>query len=169
MSDIPSPAPPEEDHERLELIREGITMALYIGLSLLAVLVALPTTAAEENAGLALLVLFTAIGLVLAHQVALRLSTRLVRHGRIESDTTRAVVVQWIGGGAVAVVAALPLLILGSGGLPVSRFLLLAFVAVVGYLAARAGEASRLRAVAYMGGVVVVVLGVLAVKGLVGH
>jgi hypothetical protein len=155
--------------ERRELVRESVTMALYISLSLLAVLTALPSSAAEEDARLAALVAFTAIGLVLAHAVAFRLSTRLVSRGQVGESAARQLAAQLVGGAIVTVLAVLPLLVLGPSGLPWSRGVLLVLVAGVGYAAARSVPVSRPRALVYVLLVVVVVLVVLAVKGWAGH
>ena len=69
----------------------------------------------------------------------------------------------------MTLLAVVPVLVLGAGALPVSMALLLLFVMVVGYAVARSAPASRLRSLAYVGGVVVLVGLVLAVKSLVGH
>ena len=164
-----SPDGPEEDREAVEVVREAVTMALYISLSLLAVLTALPTSMEAAAPNVALTVGLTAIGLVLAHQVAFRMSTRLVSHGRIDPGASRLLGAQLLGGAAVTVVAVLPLVVFGSDAMPVSFALLLSFVGVVGYVAARSVPMSRAKALGYVAMVVVVVAGVLAVKSLVGH
>jgi hypothetical protein len=61
------------------------------------------------------------------------------------------------------------LLIGGPDGVRAAGFLLLAFVAVVAYLAARAVPVSRPRALAYAASVVALALGVRWIKSLVGH
>lgn len=144
-------------------------MALYVGLSLLAVLLAQPTDTAESESDLWLTILLTAVGLLLAHQVAFRLSSRLVNKGVLDPAGLRLLAAQSAGGCCAAVVAALPVLILGSSGIRVSVALILGFVALTGYLAARQVPTSRMRALAYVGFVVLLVLAVMVVKGLVGH
>src|SRR3712207_6160501 len=67
-----------------ERVREGVTMALYISLSLLAVLVALPSNldpGASESP--AQTIFLTSVGLILAHVLAFRISTRLVHQGQL--------------------------------------------------------------------------------------
>ena len=72
----------EHERERTEVWREGITMALYVSLSQLAVMTALPAQEASTDSKLALTVALTSVGLVLAHQVAFRMSSRLVAPGQ---------------------------------------------------------------------------------------
>jgi hypothetical protein len=157
-------------HRKIEVWREGVTMALYISLSQLAVMTALPGQQSSSDRGLALVVALTSIGLILAHQVAFRMSSKLFaqgsRLGELDFQLLRS---QTIGGGAVTVVAVLPILLFGAGAYVVSILLLLLFVMVVGYLVARTVPLSRLRSLVYVVGVAVVVIGVLAVKSLVGH
>ncbi len=152
-----------------EVIHEAVTMALYVSLSLLAVLLATPTSVEESSPQLALTVFLTAVALVLAHQVAFRLSTRLLNRGLIDEGSLRLLVAQVIGGISVAALAALPVLLFGTDGLRVSAVLLIILVAVVGYITARSVPVGRLRAVLYVGVVVLAVGLVLAVKSLVGH
>jgi hypothetical protein len=158
------------DHAR-ERLREGVTMALYISLSLLAVLVALPPSLDPGAAARPALTLFlTSIGLILAHALAFRLSTRLAHRGRLPADELELLAAQVVGGLAVTAVAVLPVLVVGgSDGVRVAEWLLLAFVAVVGYAAGRAVPLSRPRALAYVALIVALTLGVLWVKGLVHH
>ena len=62
------PLPDEEERERNEVVREAVTMALYVSLSQLAVLTALPRDQATEDATLAWTIALTSVGLVLAHR-----------------------------------------------------------------------------------------------------
>ena len=60
-----------DEGQRQARIREGLTMALYIGLSLLAVMVALPrnvTAALDPHPAVTLFL--TSISLLIAHQLA---------------------------------------------------------------------------------------------------
>jgi uncharacterized MAPEG superfamily protein len=154
-----------------EQIREGVLMSLYIGLSLLAVLVVSPSPDAEDTAReVAGTVFLTALGLVLAHQVAFRLATRLVSKGELDDEARAALRAQWGGGLAVSVLAALPVLVLGGDtGLVISELLMLALVAVVGYAVARGAGRGRLRSLLYVGSLALVVALVLLVKTAVGH
>ena len=161
--------PGESDALTREVIREGTTMALYISLSQLAVLTALPAgSGADEN--LWWLILATSIGLVLAHQVAFRMSARLVSDGsRLDKDAPVLLRAQLLGGAAVTALAVLPVLVFGPSALRWSIGLLLAFVMIVGYLVARSTPTSRWRALAYVVFVALVVVGVLVVKTAVAH
>ena len=152
-----------------ELIRETVTMALYIGLSLLAVLVAIPKPEEESSTHVALTVALSALGLVVAHQIAFRVSTRLVSRGALPGEDVKLLLGQIAGGLAVVVIATVPLLIWGPDALIAVEVLLVALVAVVGYVAARSVPVSRLRAILYMAGVVLAVAVVLWLKLLVGH
>jgi hypothetical protein len=155
---------------RAEIWREGITMALYISLSQLAVMTALPTAVTIQDEDLALTTLLTSLGLILAHQLAFRMSSRLVAEGsRLHPEAPRLLRAQLVGGGLVTLLAVLPIWLFGPEAYRVSIFLLLAFVLGVGYLVARTTPVSRLKALIYVAFVAVLVLGVLAVKSLVSH
>jgi VIT1/CCC1 family predicted Fe2+/Mn2+ transporter len=154
-----------------EEIREGVLMALYIGLSLLAVLLISPSPDAEDTAReVAGTVFLTALGLVLAHQVAFRLATRLVSRGELDDEARVALKAQRRAGFLVAVVAALPVLLLGGDtGLMISELLMLGMVAVVGYVVGRLSGRSPARSLLYVVGLTLVVGVVLMVKTAVGH
>ncbi|MBI1378007.1 MAG: hypothetical protein GC157_11090 [Frankiales bacterium] len=154
---------------RREVVLEATTMALYISLSLLAVLLALPVAATDERLHAAAVVLGTGIGLVLAHHLAFRMSSRLVDGGLLTPESVEVLTAQATGGLPVAVLAALPVLLLGQDpGLLVSELLLVLIVAAVGYRSARV-TASRVRALGYVVGVLVLASAVIGVKLLVGH
>lgn len=144
-------------------------MALYISLSLLAVLVAFPKNDHLSGLAAAATLLATAVGLVLAHHVAFRLSSRLVDQGLVTTESLQALGAQMAGALPVAVVAAVPPLLFGTDtGRVVSELLLLAFVAGVGYLAVRQ-SASRGRSIIYVAWLVGIIAVVVAVKTAVGH
>lgn len=166
----PDGSAPGDDPEESEIWREGITMALYISLSQLAVMVALPTQQVQGASNLALTVALTSVGLILAHQLAFRISTRLVsKDSSVGPRDLRLLRAQLIGGGAVTLLAALPILLFGNGAYRVSLGLLLLFVMVVGYFAARSAPTSRPKSLLYVLGVGVLVVAVLIVKNLVSH
>lgn len=159
-----------EGHQRREIWREGFTMALYISLSQLAVLTALPAASIEASTTLALTIALTSVGLVLAHQLAFRMSSRLIAEGsRLEPMAPRILRAQLVGGALVTALAVLPVLLFGPEAFRVSIALLLLFVLGVGYLVARSAPTSRLRSLLYVGIVAILVVGVLVVKNLVGH
>lgn len=160
----------EEEREKLEVIREGVTMALYISLSQLAVMAAMPQQEASTDSSLALTVALTAVGLVLAHQLAFRMSSRLVAKGsKLEPLAPRLLRAQLLGGAAVTLLAVLPILIFGPDAYQWSMGLLLLFVMVVGYLVARSVPRSRTRSLVYVLLVGAAVIAVLLVKSLVHH
>jgi hypothetical protein len=160
----------EHERERVEVIREGITMALYVSLSQLAVMTALPSQEASTDSKLALTVALTSVGLVLAHQVAFRMSSKLVAPGsKLEPLAPRLLRAQLLGGAAVTVLAVLPILLFGPAAYNWSVGLLLLFVMVVGYLVARSAPHGRVRSLVYVLIVAVAVIAVLAVKSLVSH
>ena len=159
----------QEERARLEVVREATTMALYVSLSLLAVLIALPIDTEDNRVRAGLTVLVTAVGLVLAHHLAFRMSTRLVNGGLLTPDSVRALEAQALGGLPVAVIAALPVFVFGEEpGELIAEIVLLAFVAFVGYRSARASSGPG-RSVLYVGGITLAVAGVLVVKLLVSH
>lgn len=170
MTEPHGPAHLEGEREQSEIWREAITMALYVSLSQLAVMTALPSPAADDTANLAITVALTSIGLVLAHQVAFRMSSRLVSKGsRLEPLAPRLLRAQLLGGAAVTLLAVVPILVFGAGAYRLSIGLLLLFVMVVGYLVARSAPTSRGRALLYVGVVAVAVIGILVIKSLVHH
>jgi len=163
------PADKYEPHH-LELIREAVTMALYISLSLLAVLLATQTPTADDGrVQVALTTLFTGLGLVAAHHIAFRMSSRLVNAGRLDDHSRHALGAQALGGIPVAVLAMLPVLVLGvEPGALVSELLLLGLVCVVGWRAVRQAV-SRGRAAAYLLTTVTIASGVIVLKLITGH
>lgn len=167
--DVPG-ALDEHEHERTEVWREGITMALYVSLSQLAVMTALPAQEASVDSKLALTVALTSVGLVLAHQLAFRMSSKLVAPGsKLGPLAPRLLRAQLLGGAAVTVLAVLPILLFGPAAYNWSVGLLLLFVMWVGYLVARTAPYSRVRSLIYVMIVAVAVIAVLAVKSLVSH
>ena len=161
------------DHESLlhrEAAREAVTMALYQALSLLAVLLATPTPS-DDNGNLLVAgtVLLTGLGLLAAHHVAFRLSTRLVNQGIVSDESLRLLRAQAIGGLPIVVAAAIPPLVLGpSLGTTVSEGLLLLLVAATGYRAVRQ-SVDRGRAFGYLVGLIVVIALLMVLKTAVGH
>lgn len=141
-------------------------MALYLSLSLLAVLLALPSATHDPLGPL----LLTALGLLVAHLLAFAISSRLVTKGVLDGQARLAIAAQVVGGLVVVALATLPLLVWDApSGLRVAEALMLALVAGVGYLAARQADVSRLRALVYVALVIASALVVLLVKSLTGH
>ncbi len=163
-------AAPEPSELRIEVAREGVTMALYQSLSILAVLLATPTPRADgANVRVAVTVFLTGLGLLAAHHVAFRLSSRLVNQGLLSDVSVSLLRAQALGGLPIVVGAAIPPLLLGAAlGTTVSEVLLLVLVALVGYRAVRPAR-DRRQALGYLAGLVVVVGLLMVLKTSVGH
>lgn len=152
--------------QQRERMREGTTMALYVSLSLLAVLLALPQSTVDESgrAALTVIVLITSIGLIIAHQIAFRISSLLVDQKRSKNHVPDIIRAQ-LGGGAVATVLALvPLILFGPHSLWLSTLLLTAFVCWVAYVAARSVAKTRLAALRYTGLILLAIIAITAIK-----
>lgn len=151
-------------------LHEVLTMALYVSLSLLAVLIASPdVTATDHRVEQGLIVLGTGLALVLAHFVAFRMSTRLVNEGRLTPQSRDLMKAQALGGLPVALLASLPVFVLGEDpGEAVAELLLLLFVLWVGYRTARYST-NRLRSLLYVVAIFVLTTFVVLLKLLVGH
>lgn len=145
-------------------------MALYQSLSLLAVLLATPAPGVKDARGkVALSVFLTGVGLLAAHHLAFRLSSRLINEGLLSDESRELLSAQARGGFPVVVLAALPPLVLGvEWGVVVSEVLLLGLVAVAGYRAVRRAV-SRRRALGYVAATVAFAGAVIALKLAVGH
>lgn len=160
----------DEGHRQAR-VREGLTMALYIGLSLLAVMVALPrnvTAALDPHPAVTLFL--TSISLLIAHQLAFRLSARLAHQGALGAEHLDLLAAQVVGGLAVTTVAVVPVLLFeGTTGVVIAELALLTFIGAVGYASARTIHVSRARALLSVLGVIALVLVVLAIKELVHY
>jgi hypothetical protein len=155
--------------EAVDLWREGLTMALYVAVCLLAAMLAAPKGTAHAHAiGI---VWGISLGLVLAHLFAFRVSSRLVASGRVQAADVRSASAQLVGAAAVACIATVPVLLLPANHEVAWVEATMAFViAGAGYSVARGAGAGRLRAVVY--GLVVVALAgaiALAKNRLAGH
>ncbi len=158
------------DSSRKEFVREAVTMALYLSLSLLAVLLAIPTSSEKSVGDPVGLIFLTAIGLLVAHLLAFAISSRLVSSGSLDAEARLIAFAQIAGGALVVLLVMLPMIFFDAPtSVQVAQALLLAFVAGVGYLAARQSNVSRFRALVYVAVVVVSVLVVLGLKAAVGH
>jgi hypothetical protein len=154
---------------RDHVLREGVTMALYLAISLLAVLAAVPDR--EQALGpLVGTVWGTTIGLALAHWLAFRLSGVLLAGGRLPDHDRRAIAAQFAATVAVATLTSVPLVVAGgSEGLGVARLVLAGTIGLAGYGAAVRRDAPRTQALLYAGAVVAVALLVALVKNSLAH
>jgi hypothetical protein len=163
-------APEAAGAPHVHRVQEGVTMALYISLSLMAVMLALPRNVEALAQHPAVLVGITAIGLIVAHLVAFSMSSRLVSEGKVTAHARDLIGAQLLGGLAVTGLAVIPLLVFeGYNAIVASELVLLGLIATVGYRVARVAQLSRFRALLYVGGVVVVALAVLWLKSLGDH
>jgi hypothetical protein len=134
--------------ERRELIRAGVEMALYIALSLLAVIVAVPLVVEKTDAvSVAWTLVVSAIGLLAAHWLAFSVSARLETGGILSRESLAELAAQVAGGAIAMAIAVVPLLVLPpSQAVFASQLALLALIAGVAYLAAQPRARSRLAA-----------------------
>lgn len=145
-------------------------MALYQSLSLLAVLLATPSPSEDDaNIAVAVTVFLTGLGLLVAHHIAFRLSSRLINQGLLSDASVTMLKAQAIGGLPIVVGAAIPPLVLGADlGTTVSEVLLLVLVGLVGYRAVRPAR-DRRQAMGYLVGLLVLVGLLMVLKTAVGH
>ena len=152
-----------------EYRKEAYTMALYVAICLLAALVATPHSDAEAQ--VIEIIWGITVGLAAAHWFAFRLSARLVGAGKVGSRDAASAGAQLVGAVAVALLtSAAVVLVPESVEFAVVEFLLGGFISLVGFAVARGGGATRIRALGYALIVLVVAVGVAALKNaLAGH
>jgi hypothetical protein len=137
------------EQHRTERRREANTMALYIGISLLAALTALPDSKNLHAHGLGVVWGIT-LGLALAHWFSFWVATRLVSSGEFAREDARLLLSQLAGAVAVATLASIAMLVFpDSVELNATELVLTSFVAVVGYLSMRWSGAGRTKAAAF--------------------
>jgi hypothetical protein len=150
-------------------IRESITMALYITISLLAVLTAQPPGDVTASAVLTV-VWGTTLGLTLAHWLAFQLTARLFAGAELPSHDRMAMVGQAVAAIGVACLVSVPLMLDASSGLALSRSILAGLVGLFAFGAARRHGGSVGRAMIYALVVVAIALSVAIGKYLLtGH
>ena len=153
------------EHER----REAFTMALYASITLLGALTV--TGRHQSDVNVLAIVWGTTVGLALAHWFAFRLSARMVGAGKVRPEDVQSATVQLVGAAATALLASLPVVFLpASLEVGMSLLALSIFISVVGYHVARAGGATRPRALVYALAVLVIAVGTAALKNILsGH
>lgn len=160
-----------EEHRR-ELVKEASTMALYVAICLLAALTVADEADVHHRQAVIGVVWGTTLGLALAHWFAFRLSARLVSAGEVRRTDVEISLAQLAGSVIVAALATVPVLLFhgSEAEIDATRWVVLAFVAVVGYLVAKGGGATTVLAAAYSAAIVVSALVVVVVKNaLSGH
>jgi hypothetical protein len=152
--------------EHAEILREAITMVLYVSVVEIAELAALPESHVSGHAtgavGAQLLAIIwgTAVGLAVAHWFAFGLAGRAFRGDRVTGLDTKIGLAQV--GAAVFVAAASSLPVLLFGDVREQEFTGLVpaiLIGIIGYLIARETEKNRMVAAVY--GVTALALGVL--------
>jgi hypothetical protein len=150
------------------VIRESITMGLYITISLLAVLSAQPH--GRETPAVLTVVWGTTLGLTLAHWLAFQLTARLFAGTRLPSHERSTMLGQALAALGVACLASVPLLLDANAGPALSRGVLAGLVGLFAFGAARRHGGSVGRATVYALVVVAIALAVAIGKYLLtGH
>ena len=111
------------------------------------------------------------LAMAVVHWFAFRVSARLVASGRLRPRDVELAGAQLVGAVGVALLASVPVVLLPeSAELEGVALLLAAFIALVGYAVARAGGATRARALVYALTVLVVAVAIAELKNrLAGH
>lgn len=137
-----------QDHGR-ELWKEGVTMALYVAICLLAALTAVGDEVLDHDDVIEI-VWGSTLGLALAHWFAFQVAARLAGSGSVARHDAESALVQLAGAGAVALLVTVPVLVFQrSTAFSVARVVLAVFIGAVGYVVARTGGGSRVRAAVY--------------------
>jgi hypothetical protein len=157
--------------DRHHVIRETVTMALYLAISLLAVLAAQPHGEARSTGAAVALVWGTTAGLSLAHWLAFRLSGRLFAGAVLDPGTGQAIAGQAAAAALVASLASLPFLLVdGERAAALARLLLAGLVGLFAFATAQRHGATAWRATGYAAVVVLLAVTVALVKNaLAGH
>jgi hypothetical protein len=159
--------------EHAEILREAVTMVLYVSVVEIAELAALPEThlanghtTGPVGARLLAIIWGTAVGLAIAHWFAFRLAASAFRGDRVTGLDTKIGLAQVAAAMFVAAVSSIPVLLLDdvraqefTGVVPAI------LIGIVGYLIARETGKSRLAAAIYGGSALAVGLLVASVKG----
>ena len=167
--------------EKIEVLREAMTMVLYLSIVLLATFFALPSgseAAGEGHGGSGIhgfdlvgLIWGTTVGLAAAHWFAFRLTARVFGGGKVSDSDIRVGVAQLAGAAFVAVLCSIPVLLVGDQNeVRVTAFVPALVVGGAGYLVARAGDRTKTQALILGGIVMVLGLTVATLKNiLAGH
>ena len=166
MTDIAAAA--EEDRQR-HIRREGLTMALYVSITLLA---ALSLAAGEDtsDAHVFAIVWGTTVGLALAHWFAFSLAVRLLDPMADDPGVKQQLVAQLSAAAVVGVVASVPVLLLPEDLERLgARAAAAGCIGYVAYGETRNYGGSKARAVVVAGIALVLGLIVAGIKHALGH
>jgi hypothetical protein len=152
--------------EHAEIIREAVTMVLYVSVVEIAELAAIPETHSGANAtgpvsGTLLAIIWgTAVGLAIAHWFAFRVAGQAFRGDRVTGLDTKVGLAQVGAAMFVAAVSSVPVLLFDDVRAQEFTGLVPAvLIGIVGYLIARETGKSRFAAALY--GITALALGVL--------
>jgi hypothetical protein len=154
----------------LERIREGLTMAFYVTICLLAALAAVRHSGDEGHVETLRLIWGTTIGLAFAHWFAFRLAAKMAEPHHPAPHNAALLAAQMTGAAAVALVASIPVLLLpGDVELKVVRWELAGLLGLAGYTIARSAGSSRGRSIRYGLSILGLATVVVLVKSRLGH
>jgi hypothetical protein len=159
-----------EEITRRELAREAVTMALYVSITLLAALVAVPDDDVPGTLRTAALIWGGAAGLALAHWLAFDIGARLFESAHLDRLHRLGGPVSLAAALAVALVTTVPILLAPDDIASELAITILAFIlGAAGFAVGRRSGAGLLRAV--VGGVVLLAAAglVVAIKIVVDH
>jgi hypothetical protein len=162
---------PSLGHGAHTVLHETTTMALYLAISVLALLAALPHGDGGVTDAVVGTVWGTIAGLTLAHLLAFRLSGKLLGGGWLDRAEVLAIAGQVLAAVGVALLVSVPLWwSSGTQAVAYARLLLAAMIGVFAFGVAIQQHPSRFRAGLYAVVVVAISLGVAIVKNrLAGH
>lgn len=158
-----------EDAHRA-VVRETVTMGLYIAVSLLSVLLTVPAT--ESRAAAIALVWGSAAGFTLAHWLAFQLAARIYAGAHLDRHDRVVLLAQALAAAVVAAVATVPLALGGDdgSGLGLARLTVAGLLGLVAYAVASRHGSGRGRAILYAAVAMTLAVGVAVVKNLLaGH
>ena len=169
------------DDERVEALREGLTMALYVSITLLATLAALPAdgSASDDHGsadgvhgiGLVGLVWGTTLGLALAHWFSFRVVAKGFGGGTTTRRDTLVGAAQMAGAATVALLCTIPVVLTSDDNdVQVTSFVPALVVGLGAYGASRLGGRQPRVALVLAGAAIAVGLAVAGTKNvLAGH
>jgi hypothetical protein len=162
---------PSLGHGAHTVLHETTTMALYLAISVLALLAALPHGDGGVTDAVVGTIWGTIAGLTLAHLLAFRLSGKLLGGGWLDRAEVLAIVGQVLAAIGVALLVSVPLWwSSGTQAVAYARLTLVAMIGVFAFGVAIQQHPSRFRAGLYAVVVVAISLAVAIVKNrLAGH
>jgi hypothetical protein len=174
-SSLSQPSSPNE-----EVMREAMTMVLYLSIVMLATLAALPSGSDSADGhsasgvhGVQLLGLIwgTTIGLALAHWFAFRLTARAFGGGKVGEEDLRVALGGLAGAALVAALCTIPVVLVGDDAeVRATAFVPAVIVGFAGYGIARVADRSKRQAFILGGIAILLGLAVAVFKNfLLGH